>query len=75
MSEFERENQEVISMVHENRRRSGITQPTELILIPKQKALEMIRNSTGRHQDTPLLILSGILLIVTLAVSLSAALA
>lgn len=73
MSEFERENQEVISMVHENRRRSGITQPTELILIPKQKALEMIRNS--RHQDTPLLILSGILLIVTLAVSLAAALA
>lgn len=74
MSEFDRDNEPVFKMVHENRRRSGITQPTELILVPKQQALEMIRNSTGRHQDTPLLILSGILLIVTLAVSLAAVL-
>lgn len=73
MSEFDRQDQELFSMVRENCRRSGITQPTELILVPKQKALEMIRNS--RHQDTPLLILSGILLIVTLAVSLAAVLA
>lgn len=75
MNQFERENQEVFSMVQENHRRSGITQPTELILVPKQKALEMIRASAGRRQDAPVLILSGLLLIVTLAVSLAVVLA
>lgn len=74
MSEFDKDNEPVFQMVHENRHRSGITQSTELILVSKEQALEMIRNSTGRHQDTPLLILSGILLIVTLAISLAAVL-
>lgn len=74
MSEFEKQNVDLFNMVHRNHHRSGITQPTELILVPKQKALEMIRASAGRRQDAPVLILSGLLLIVTLAVSLAAVL-
>lgn len=73
MSEFDREDQDVISLVRENRRRSGITTHVGYLVTDDQME-NFARDKAGKRSYTPLLILSGILLIVTLAVSLAAVL-
>lgn len=67
MSEFEKQDDDLFRMMREARRRNGTTAHLGYFVTDEQF------NSRNRA-DTPLLILSGILLVVTLAVSLAAVL-
>lgn len=72
------EDAQVLAMIRENRSRIEDEELTAMVRRnPRRKpAAEMQKPEENiiRHNDTPMLILSGLLLIVTLAVSLAAVL-
>lgn len=51
MSDFERADYDVISMVNENRRRSGITR-TVGVIVPVDEARRMVVSATRQKDDT-----------------------
>lgn len=73
MSEFDRADRDIDIMFRDKQHRDGLT--THIgYFVTDEEARSYEAWKSGRHQDTPLLILSGLLLIVTLAVSLAAVL-
>lgn len=74
MSEYERADQDITRMFQEKSHREGLTSHIGYF-VTDAEAQSYEAWKSGGHRDIPLLILSGILLIATLAVSLAAVLA
>lgn len=67
MSEFEREDQEVFSLVRQNRRRSGITETVGYI-VPEKDVREFVAYRAGRQRGGETLMIGIIALALLVGV-------